>query len=101
MDRRAFLRSSLKTAAAVSAAGSGLLLQGCTKAKDLDLLVAGGTVYDGSGGAPVRADVGISGGAIREIGRIARSRAKAAVDARGLAVSPGFVDVHDHTDTSL
>ncbi len=101
MDRRAFLRSSLKTAAAVSAAGSGLILQGCTKAKDFDLLIAGGTVYDGSGGAPVKADVGVFGGAVREIGKIARSRAKAIVDARGLAVSPGFIDVHDHTDTSL
>jgi len=101
MDRRAFLRSSLKTAAAVSAAGSGLILQGCTTAKDYDLVVAGGTVYDGSGGAPVRADVGVSGGAIREIGRIRRSRAAAVVEAKGLAVSPGFIDVHDHTDTSL
>ena len=101
MDRRAFLRSSLKTAAAVSAAGSGLILQGCTKAKDFDLVVAGGTVYDGAGGAPVRADVGISGGAIREIGRIRRSRAAAVAEARGLAVSPGFIDVHDHTDMSL
>lgn len=101
MDRRAFLRSSLKTAAAVSAAGSGLILQGCTTAKDFDLVVAGGTVYDGSGGAPVRADVGVSGGAIREIGRIRRSRAAAVVEAKGLAVSPGFIDVHDHTDTSL
>jgi N-acyl-D-amino-acid deacylase len=101
MDRRAFLRSSLKTAAAVSAAGSGLILQGCTTAKDFDLVVAGGTVYDGSGGAPVRADIGISGGAIREIGRIRRSRAAAVAEARGLAVSPGFIDVHDHTDTSL
>ena len=101
MDRRAFLRSSLKTAAAVSAAGSGLILQGCTKAKDFDLVVAGGTVYDGAGGAPVRADVGISGGAIREIGRIRRSRAAAVVEARGLAVSPGFIDIHDHTDTGL
>jgi N-acyl-D-amino-acid deacylase len=91
----------LKTAAAVSAAGSGLILQGCTKAKDFDLVVAGGTVYDGAGGAPVRADVGISGGAIREIGRIRRSRAAAVAEARGLAVSPGFIDVHDHTDTSL
>ncbi|MCU0243405.1 MAG: D-aminoacylase [Acidobacteria bacterium] len=101
MDRRAFLRSSLKTAAAVSAAGSGLILQGCSKAKDLDLVVAGGAVYDGSGGPPVETDIGVAGGAIREIGRVRVSRAKAVIDARGLAVSPGFIDVHDHTDTAL
>ena len=101
MNRRAFITGSLKTAAAVSAAGSGLLLQGCAKGKDLDLVVAGGTVYDGTGAAPVRADVGISGGAIREIGRIRSSRAAAVVEARGLAVSPGFIDVHDHTDVGL
>ena len=101
MDRRAFLRSSLKTAAAVSAAGSGLILHGCSKAKDLDLVVSGGAVYDGSGGPAVETDIGIAGGAIREIGRVRVSRARAVVDARGLAVSPGFIDVHDHTDTAL
>lgn len=101
MDRRAFLKDSLRTAAALSAAGSGLVLRGCSKGRDLDLVIAGGTVYDGSGGPPVRADVGVSGGAIREIGRIKRSRAAAVVEAEGLAVSPGFIDVHDHTDASL
>jgi N-acyl-D-amino-acid deacylase len=101
MNRRAFITGSLKTAAVASAAGSGLLLQGCGKGKDLDLVIAGGTVYDGTGAAPVRADVGISGGAVREIGRIRSSRAAAVVEARGLAVSPGFIDVHDHTDVGL
>jgi N-acyl-D-amino-acid deacylase len=102
MDRRAFIRGAVKTAAAVSAGGTGLLLQGCAKkGKDLDILIAGGTVYDGTGAAPARADIGISGGAIREIGRIRRSRAAAVLEARGLAVSPGFIDVHDHTDTGL
>jgi N-acyl-D-amino-acid deacylase len=101
MDRRTFLQRSLKTAAGLSAAGSGLVLRGCAKGKDLDLVILGGTVYDGSGAAPVRADVGITGGAIREIGRIRPSRSKAVVEARGLAVSPGFIDVHDHTDVGL
>jgi len=101
MDRRTFLQGSLKTAAALSAAGSGLVLRGCAKGKDLDLVILGGTVYDGSGAAPFRADVGITGGAIREIGRIRTSRSKAVLEARGLAVSPGFIDVHDHTDVSL
>ncbi len=101
MDRRSFLRRSLKTAAAVTAAGPGLLLQGCRTGTDFDLVIAGGTVYDGTGGTPFRADVGVSGGAIRAIGRIGRSRAVAVVEARGRAVCPGFVDVHDHTDVGL
>lgn len=91
----------MKTVAVASAGGAGLLLQGCSRTRDLDLLIAGGTVYDGSGRPPVRTDVGLSGGAIRALGRIAKSRAAAVVEADGLAVSPGFIDVHDHTDTNI
>lgn len=101
MNRRAFIRGALKTAAVTAAGGAGLVLQGCSKGKDLDLLIAGGMVYDGSGGPPVRADIGIAGGAIRLIGKIPKSRARAGIVADGLAVSPGFVDVHDHTDIGL
>ncbi len=102
MNRRAFIRGALKTTAVAAAGGgAGLVLGGCAKGRDLDLVVAGGTVYDGSGRPPFKADVGIGGGAIREIGKIRASRAKAVVDARGLAVSPGFIDVHDHTDVAL
>jgi len=101
MKRRAFLRGALTTAAVASAGGAGLVLQGCSKGKDLDLLIAGGAVYDGSGGPPVQADVGVSGGAIRVIGRVRRSRAAAVIEAEGRAVSPGFIDVHDHTDIGL
>jgi len=101
MNRRTFIRGALKTAAVTAAGGAGLVLQGCSKGQDLDLLVAGGMVYDGSGGPPVRADVGIADGAIRVVGKIAKSRAKARIVAEGLAVAPGFIDVHDHTDTSL
>ena len=101
INRRAFVRSALQTVAVASAGGAGLLLQGCSKGHDLDVLIAGGTVYDGSGGPPFRGDVGISGGTIRALGRIARSRAAAVIEAEGLAVSPGFIDVHDHTDTNI
>jgi N-acyl-D-amino-acid deacylase len=101
MKRRTFVRGALTTVAVASAGGAGLLLQGCSKGRDLDLVIAGGTVYDGTGGPPSKIDVGISGGAIRALGRIPRSRAAAVVDAAGLAVSPGFIDVHDHTDSDL
>lgn len=101
MNRRAFIRDALKTAAVTAAGGAGLVLQGCSKGKDLDLLIAGGAVYDGSGGPPVRADIGIAGGAIRAIGRIPARRAKSVIEAGGAAVSPGFIDVHDHTAEGL
>jgi N-acyl-D-amino-acid deacylase len=101
MKRRAFLQGALTTAAMASAGGAGILLQGCSRTRDLDLLIAGGLVYDGSGGPPVPMDVGVSGGAIRALGRIRRSRAAVVIEADGLAVSPGFIDVHDHTDTNI
>jgi N-acyl-D-amino-acid deacylase len=101
MNRRDFVRGALKTAAVVTAGGAGLVLQGCSKGKDLDLVIVGATVYDGSGGPPFQGEVGISGGEIRALGRVARSRGAAVVEAKGMAVSPGFIDVHDHTDVGL
>jgi len=101
MNRRAFLRRALGTAALASAGGAGILLRGCSKGKDLDLIITGGTVFDGSGGRPFRGDIGISEGVIRSIGRIGRSRAAAVIEADGLAVAPGFIDVHDHTAEGL
>ena len=101
LDRRRFIRGALRTAGLLSAGGAGLLLRGCTNGKEFDLLIVGGTVYDGTGGPPFRADIGISGGAIRSIGRIRQGRAAAIIKAEGLAVSPGFIDVHEHTGEGL
>jgi N-acyl-D-amino-acid deacylase len=66
----------------------------------LDLLVRGGTIVDGSGGARYRADVGITDGRIVEIGRI-RSTAERTLDADGLIVAPGFIDGHTHMDAQV
>src|SRR6187399_2793009 len=63
----------------------------------LDWLVEGGTVVDGSGGAPFVADVGIVGGKIVEIGRITGA-ARERIDAGGAWVTPGFIDIHTHYD---
>ena len=101
IDRRTFIRTALRTGALASAGGAGLLLRGCSKGRDLDLLIAGGTIYDGTGGPPFLGDIGLSGGLIRAVGRLGRGRAAAVVDASGLAVSPGFIDVHDHTAEGL
>src|SRR5262245_51591489 len=66
----------------------------------LDLLIRNGTIVDGSGAARYRADVGIAGGRIVEIGRI-RALAERAIDADGLIVAPGFVDGHTHMDAQV
>lgn len=64
-----------------------------------DVLVKGGTVYDGSGGAPMRADVGVNGDQIAAVGDLSTASGKTIVDATGLAVSPGFVNMMSGDDS--
>ncbi len=65
-----------------------------------DLVIRGATVYDGSGAAGVRADVGVRGERIAAVGAVAE-RGGAELDAAGLAVCPGFIDVHSHDDFAV
>jgi N-acyl-D-aspartate/D-glutamate deacylase len=64
---------------------------------DFDLVVRGGTVVDGTGVEPRSADVAVAGGRVAVVGRVA-ARGKRELDARGLLVTPGFVDIHTHYD---
>lgn len=66
-----------------------------------DLLIKDGLVIDGSGGPARQADLGIKGPVIAEIGRLDRAGARRVIEAEGRAVSPGFIDMHSHTDFSL
>jgi N-acyl-D-aspartate/D-glutamate deacylase len=65
-----------------------------------DLVVRGGTIVDGTGRPGVRGDVGIRGGQIAALGEV-KGRAAQTVDAGGLVVAPGFVDVHTHYDAQV
>ena len=65
-----------------------------------DLVIRNGTVVDGSGGAPYRADVGVRHGRIAAIGRI-RERGVEEIDAEGHVVTPGFIDGHTHMDAQV
>ena len=65
-----------------------------------DLLIRGGTVYDGSGARGELLDVAVQGDRVVRLGRVAEDATAAEViDATGLAVAPGFIDVHAHDDT--
>ena len=63
-----------------------------------DLLIAGGEVVDGTGAPRRRADVGITDGVIVAVGDLAGAAAAETVDAAGLLVTPGWVDIHTHYD---
>ena len=65
-----------------------------------DLVVRNGTVYDGTGGPPRRADVAVLGERIAAVGQVPGTGA-AEIDATGMAVAPGFIDIHSHADLSL
>jgi N-acyl-D-amino-acid deacylase len=65
-----------------------------------DVVVRGGTVYDGSGGAPFDADVAIDGDRIAKIGAVGE-RGRVEIDAGGLAVAPGFINMLSWATTSL
>ena len=67
----------------------------------LDLLVRGGTVVDGTGAPRFTADVGVEDGKIAELGSLEGAQAAETLDASGLVVAPGFIDVHSHSDFTL
>jgi N-acyl-D-amino-acid deacylase len=67
----------------------------------LDVLIENGTVLDGSGGPPLHANVGIRDGAVIDIGPLPGAEAAERVDATGRYVTPGFIDIHSHSDYTL
>ena len=105
ISRRGFLKRSMAAgmvsgAAMIGGGGLSSFIAGCTTKEQFDTIIANGVIYCGDGKAPIKGSVGIRDGKIAAIGKIGNSCDKL-IDAQGLAVSPGFIDIHTHTDTNL
>lgn len=95
--RRDFIRNS--TGAAVAMIGAPALI--LRSRAGADLVIRNGTVFDGTGRAGRELDVVIAGGRIIAAKARASERGAVEIDARGLAVAPGFIDIHSHGDGNL
>lgn len=69
--------------------------------QDFDLLIRGGRIVDGAGNPAQYGDLGIRQGRIAAMGHLAGKTAARIIDAAGLVVSPGFIDIHNHSDFTL
>jgi N-acyl-D-amino-acid deacylase len=99
ITRRRFLgESSAFAALALVGRAPAIHLPG---RKSYDIIIRNGTVFDGTLGNPIEADLAISGGRIAAVGRQLGSDARVVIDAGGLAVAPGFIDIHSHADGSM
>ena len=83
-----------------AACAAAMLALGGVQSQDrpFDLLITNATIVDGTGAAPRAGDVGVRDGRIAAIGRLAGQPATERLDAAGLVLAPGFIDVHTHAD---
>lgn len=77
------------------------LCAACTKPVEYDVLIRNGALYDGSGGEPLVGDVAIQGDTIAAVGSLGKARGKVEIDATGLAVAPGFINMLSWATESL
>ncbi len=89
------------------AVGAGIVLTGFTGKvlfsfdRNFDIIIRNGKILDGTGREAYQADIGIKDGYIRAIGKLQEEEGIKVIDASGLYVTPGFVDIHSHTDSDL
>src|SRR5688572_8921048 len=73
----------------------------CNREADFDLIIRNGNVYDGKGGAPFRSDIGINNDTIAYIGDLSDAKGDSTIDAAGMAVAPGFINMLSWATESL
>ena len=101
VPHRKHQRMRIVLAAAVILFSSVLLHASGERSFDFDAIIKNGAIYDGSGGAPFNADVGIKADRIAAVGDLSRASAGNVIEARGLAVAPGFINMLSWSTASL
>ena len=100
VSRREFLKTSALMGCGIGLMGGGLVSSCISSRNRFDTIIKNGLVYSGNGDLPVLADIAIKDGKIAAIGDVGKS-ADIIVNAENFAISPGFIDIHSHTDTNL
>ena len=78
-----------------------LLLAALAPAQDFDLIIRNGRIVDGTGNPSFTGDIAIRQGRIAAMGGLSGKTAARTIDAAGLTVTPGFIDIHNHSDNSI
>ena len=78
-----------------------ILLFSCNNKEEYDTIIRNGMIYDGNGGNPFKGDIGINADTIRTIGNLSASVGKNEIDASGLAVAPGFINMLSWANETL
>lgn len=101
IDRRSFLATLTSAAFTGSAVESLFPAPWIRRRASYDLVIRGGQLFDGSGAPSVLGDIAIAGDRIASIARKIPGMGGEEIDARHLAVSPGFIDIHSHGDSNM
>jgi N-acyl-D-amino-acid deacylase len=97
MSKNITRRNFIKTSTSVTLG----FLAGCSVKNRFDIIIKNGSILDGKESLPIWKDVGIIAGKISAIDNLQSATADITIDASNLIVSPGFIDIHTHTDTEL
>ncbi len=100
MKRRSFLAGGAVGLAGLAGLGRPATPWVAATRNRQTLVIRHGTLYDGTGGPPRTGDIAVDGDRIAAVGEVAATGA-VEIDARGMAVAPGFIDIHSHADLSL
>ncbi len=110
LNRRDFIKNSAFSIGGLAITTSGIgtvssLIQGCTTKSHFDTIIHNGLIYCGDGKEPRIGMIGIKDGIIKEIGNLGEIKNLAEqaklIDANQMVISPGFIDIHTHTDANI